>query len=178
MVFSERQIERETIFEGRVFKVYKDKVEVENGNLATREVVTHGGGAAIVAKAPSGKLLLVRQYRYPTGRALLEIPAGKIDAGEAPETTGFRELIEETGYRAGTFEYLTEAFPTPGFCSEKIYIYQAEDLVFEKQNLDENEFLNVEEYSIEQAVEMCIDGTIQDAKTIVGILTYAKIKGM
>ena len=168
---------REAIYDGKVFSVYLDQVELENGCMVSREVVEHHGGVAVIALDESDRLLLVRQYRYGSGRELLELPAGKLNPGENPRECGIRELAEETGYLAGHCELLVRIIPTPAYNSEEISIYTASDLSFVQQNPDPDEFLSVERLSLEQALELCMAGKISDSKTLAGILMYARLMG-
>lgn len=168
----ENLVSRKTIYEGKVFNVHKDMVELENGTITTRDLVEHHGGVGVLAFTPAGKLIVVEQFRYGSGNIQLEIPAGKLEKGEDPAECGARELEEETGYIAGKMTLLTEMLPTPAYDSEKIYIYLAEDITSGTQNLDEDEFLTIKEVDFDQLVEKCIKGEISDAKTLVGVLLY------
>jgi ADP-ribose pyrophosphatase len=164
----ENCLSQEQIFEGKIISVYRDSVSLPNGEKATREVVKHPGAVAVVAIKEEG-LLLVRQYRYPLKRDLLEIPAGKLDAGEAPADCALRELREETGYR-GDLIPLGTYNSSPGFSDEAIHIFWAQNLVWDPLNLDEDEFLEVEVIPWKQALEMAEKGQFHDAKTTLGIL--------
>lgn len=168
----EKTLSSESIYKGRVIELRRDVVELENGSEAVREVIHHNGGVAVLALDGGGNVLFVRQYRYPYGSVLLELPAGKLAAGEDPEDCGRRELREETGYTPGNFRFLGKAYPTPGYTDEVLYLYTAKDLVFAGQSLDEDEFLTVLKIPYEKAVEMCLNGEITDAKTLIAILMY------
>lgn len=159
---------QEQIFEGKIINVYRDTVALPNGEKAIREVVKHPGAVAVVA-IKDEELLLVRQYRYPLKKDLLEIPAGKLDAGEAPEDCALRELREETGYR-GDLTPLGIYNSSPGFSDEAIHLFWARNLVWDPLNLDEDEFLEVEVIPWKQALQMAEKGQFQDAKTALGIL--------
>ena len=172
MDFTEKTLEKEYLFRGRVVTLHKDRVLTPEGKETTREVCEHGGGVCILALTEEGEVLLVRQYRYAAGKELLELPAGKLEAGEDPRECGIRELREETGARAESFEHLASFYSTPGFCSEIIHIYVAEGLTFGSQHLDPNEFLEVLRVPLERAKEMALSGEIEDGKTIIGILSY------
>jgi len=174
MDFFEKKISSKTIYSGKVLTLQVDDVKLPNGNTASREVVRHNGGVSVVAIDEDKNLLLVRQYRYPYGENLLEIPAGKLEKGEDPELCGIRELREETGYEAGNFKFLAEFYPTPGYTDERLYIFTAENLTYKGQKLDADEFLSVERIPLEKAVEMCFNGEIKDAKSVIGILMYNK----
>jgi ADP-ribose pyrophosphatase len=171
--YNEKQISSEEIFKGKIITVRLDQVELVNGKTAAREVVHHNGGVAVLALDEDENVLFVRQFRYPYGEVLLELPAGKLELGEDPAACGLRELEEETGYAAAHCESLGVAYPTPGYCDEVLYLYFAKDLTKTAQNLDEDEFLSVEKIPLEQAVAMCVDGTIKDAKTLAAILKFA-----
>ena len=146
-----------------------------NGNIAKWDLIDHKGAAAVVAVREDGKLLMVRQYRNALERETLEIPAGGLNGREEPtDQAAMRELQEETGYHTDHVELLTSIYTTVAFCNEKIDIYLARGLKDRgNQHLDEDEFINVEAYSVEELKQMIYDCRIQDAKTICGILTYA-----
>lgn len=160
------------IFRGRVFDVTVDTI-TEGDVTYQREVVHHPGSAVIVPVFPDGTVALVCQYRHPAVRYLLEIPAGTLNHGEAPEEGAARELEEELGYAAGSLEKLTEFFVSPGFCEEKMWVFLATDLRETKQRLEADEILEVRRLSLTQALEMITDGEIQDAKTIIGLMLAA-----
>ena len=167
---AETQLSSEKIYDGVILHVRKDKVLLQNGKEAVREVLDHNGAAAVVAFDDEGKLLMVKQYRYPMGEYLLEIPAGKIDEGETPEQCAARELVEETGFRAGKLTSLGVMYPAAAYTREAVYIYYGEQLTAEKQNLDEDEFLTVEHIEFGEALRMVMAGEIRDAKTQIAIL--------
>ena len=173
MAHFEEKIASREVFRGRIFSVTEDRVRLENGEESRREIVHHHGGVAVLALDEEGKVLLVRQFRYAFGQELLELPAGKVEPGEAPEVCGCRELEEECGYKAGSFELLSVLYPTVGYCSEVIHIYLARDLVPCGQRLDEGEFLSLERLPLEEALHMVLAGEVPDAKTQIGLLTYA-----
>lgn len=166
----EKTLSSESIYKGRVIELRRDEVELENGSRAEREVIHHNGGVAVLALDDNGNALFVRQYRYPYGEVLLELPAGKLAVGEDPGDCGLRELREETGYIAGDYRFLGKVYPTPGYTDEILYLYVARDLVFAGQRLDEDEFLTVLKIPYKKAVEMCLSGEIKDAKTLIAIL--------
>jgi len=175
MDFVEQKIESELIFSGRIIDVRRDKVRLVNGRTVTREVVEHLGGAVVVPVDEKGNVIAVRQFRYPFERELLELPAGKLERGEDPLECAVRELSEETGYTAGRFTFLGEAYPSPGYCHESLYIYLATDLKAGAQHLDEDEFLRVEVIPLEEFVRAVMDGKVRDAKTIIGVLKAEKV---
>ncbi|MCL2392914.1 MAG: NUDIX hydrolase, partial [Oscillospiraceae bacterium] len=168
--FFEKQVETNTVYEGIIVNVRRDIAELQNGNRAGREVVEHPGGVGIVAVTDDNKIILVRQYRYPMELELLEIPAGKLDYGEDPYECAIRELSEETGYSAGTMVDLGVIYPSPGFCRENLYLYLALDLKQGEMHLDFNELLSVEQYHIDDLMEMIMENKLSDAKTIIGIM--------
>jgi ADP-ribose pyrophosphatase len=167
----------EEIYHGRIFDVSVYTVR-ENEQTYKREVVHHPGGAGVVAVFDDATIALVRQYRHPTVRYLLEIPAGKLEAPEPPEECAARELEEEIGVRAGRMEKLSEFFTTPGFCEEKLWVYLATDLIETAQNLEGDEQLEIVRVTFERAFEMIADGEIEDAKTIIGITLAATQLGI
>ena len=161
-------------YSGKVISVVRT---YESGNpSAYFEIVRHPGSAAVVAVTDEGRLLLVNQYREAIGSYVLEIPAGKLEAGEAPEICAARELEEETGKRARSLEKLCEFFVTPGYSDEKIRIFSAMGLERSQTNLDEDEVLSPVEIDFTDALRMIDDGKIEDAKTIAGILAFARKK--
>ena len=167
-----RLIESRKVFEGKVFVVTVDTVE-EGDRVYQRDVVRHPGSAVIVPVFADGTVALVKQYRHPTVRYLLEIPAGTLEPGERPEIGAARELEEELGVVAGGLEKLSEFFVSPGFCEEKMWLYLATDLTETSQNLDEDELIEIVRVSFSEALEMISDGEIQDAKTIIGLMLAA-----
>jgi ADP-ribose pyrophosphatase len=167
----------EDVFRGRVFTVSVDRVR-EAGREVVRDVVRHAGSAAIVAVFDDGTVGLVRQYRHPAVKYLLEIPAGSRDDFEPPEECAARELEEEIGVVAGRLEKLSEFFVSPGFCGEKMWVYLATDLTETERRPEEDEDLEIVRVSFERAVEMIEAGEIEDAKTIIGITTAAARLGV
>ena len=161
----------ETIYDGKILHVERWQVTCPNGKAATREIVVHKGAAAVVPVYEDGTTLLVRQHRVAVDRVTLEIPAGKLDSvGEDPHDCAVRELEEETGLRAGRMTLLTSLLTTPGFCTEKIAIYLAQDLSQGQTHPDEDEFLSLVRMPLEEAVAMIMRGEIRDGKTICGLL--------
>ncbi|MEO6394150.1 MAG: NUDIX hydrolase [Pyrinomonadaceae bacterium] len=160
------------IYRGRVFDVTLDTIK--EGDLTyTREIVHHPGSAVILPVYPDGTVGMVRQYRHPARKFLLELPAGSLHDGEPPEHGAERELTEELGVRAGSLEKLTEFFISPGFLEEKMFLFLATDLSDAEQNLDDDEVIDIVRVTISQALEMITIGEIEDAKTIIGILVAA-----
>ncbi|MFR0880991.1 MAG: NUDIX domain-containing protein [Oscillospiraceae bacterium] len=170
MHLKEKTVSSESVYKGRIFEVTKDVALLENGKEVLRDVVHHSGGVTVIPLTENNEILMVKQYRYPHHKAILEIPAGKIEPGEKHYDCGKRELLEETGCTCSNYEYLGEIIPTPAYVSEVIHLYLATGLEFSKQDLDEDEFLDVEKIPLEKAVEMVMNGEITDSKTQIGIL--------
>ena len=169
MKFNEKTLNSEYIYKGKILNLRRDDVELVNGSLAKREVIEHSGGACVVCEK-DGKILLVNQFRYPYGSELLELPAGKINPGESPETTAIRELEEEGGIKAEKVELIFKVYPSPGYTNEIIYVYRAVGLQNTTQSLDEDEFLDVVWVEKEQLKKMIKSGEIKDGKTLIGLL--------
>lgn len=168
-----KRLGRNLIAKGVIIDYYQDIMQLPNGKTAKWDLIDHKGAAAVVAVRGDGKLLMVRQYRNALERETLEIPAGGLNGRQEPtKDAARRELEEETGYICEELELLNSIYTTVAFCNEKIDIYLARDLKPGKQHLDEDEFLNVEAYSLEELKQMIFQGRIQDSKTICGILTY------
>jgi ADP-ribose pyrophosphatase len=158
-----------TIYAGRVVTLNLETVTLPNGATVELEVIHHPGAAAVVPVREDGAVLLIRQYRHAAGGYIYEIPAGKLDPGEAPRDCAARELEEEIGLRASSLEHLVSFLTTPGFTDEVIHIYQASGFTPGRQKLDEDEVLEVAAFPLEEALAKVRDGTIRDGKTIVGL---------
>ncbi|GAB6157528.1 NUDIX hydrolase [Desulfotomaculum varum] len=158
------------IYEGRILNLRLDQVLLPDGKQSSREVVEFSEAVTIVAVTPEQNVLLVYQYRYPVADVLLEAPAGKKDPGESPEVCARRELQEETGYTAGTLEKICQFYTTPGFTNELMHVFLARDLTPGQQKPDEDEFVQVTEVALQDALEMIYNGQIRDGKTIAGLL--------
>lgn len=158
------------LYEGQIVKLRKDLVELSNHKQTHREIVEHPGGVAVAALTPEGELIMIRQYRYPYEKVLLEIPAGKLEKGEEPLLCGKRELLEETGITAQAFTDLGVLYPTPGYCNEVIHLYMATNLTFSAPKPDEDEFLEMVRIPFSEALQMVMQGEIADAKTQIAIL--------
>jgi len=168
--FRERCFKSERIYTGRILNLRRDLVALPDGREASREVVEHTGAVAVVTLDEKGRVYLVRQYRYPVGRVTLEIPAGKLDPGETPEACARRELREEVGVVARSWEHLLTFYSTPGFSDEIMYLFLARDLSVEKAQPDEDEFLEIVSLPWQEALDKVWTGEIKDAKTIIGLL--------
>jgi ADP-ribose pyrophosphatase len=169
------QLASREIFRGKTVKLDVDRVRLPNGKEMDFEMIRHAGAAAVVPVAPDGTVLLIRQYRYATGGFLLEIPAGKLDPGEAPETCAARELAEETGFHPARLEPLGWIWTTPGFTDEKIWLFLATGLEPAKQDLEDDEILSLERLSLADAVKQATQGEIHDGKTVCALLRAAAI---
>lgn len=168
-----KRLKRELAYQGTIMKIYKDYVEV-NGHQAVWDFFQHNGGAAVVPVTKDGKILMVRQYRNAIDRFTLEIPAGAFDAeNESGEECVQRELEEETGYRAKTVEKLITTRSMVAFCNERVEIYVATGLIPSEQKLDEEESIELEEYTIEELKQMIFEEKIQDSKTVAALMAYA-----
>ena len=177
MAHTEKTISEETIFSGRIFTVKRKQVELENGHTREREVVMHNGGAAVLPVDDDGNIYLIRQFRSPFEQEVLEIPAGKLEKGEDPFEAAKRELSEETGFTAKHYFDLGQVWPTVGFCSEILYIWMATGLTRGETHFDEDEFVTTVKLPLDDAWNMCMDGTIKDSKTLVAIMKAKEILG-
>ena len=167
---AEHPLTEDVAWTGRIFNVNRLQVELPDGRRALRDVVRHPGAVAIVALTEEGRICLVRQYRTALGRVTVEIPAGKLSAGEDPLECANRELLEETGMVAEKMAFLTTIASSDGFCDELIHIYMATGLTFAKSSPDDDEFSNVDLGEVGELVDAVLDGRIEDAKTVVGAL--------
>ena len=169
-----KRLARTLIAKGAIIDYYQDTMQIPNGNVAKWDLIDHKGAAAVVAVRGDGRILMVRQYRNALERETLELPAGGLNGREEPTVrAAARELEEETGYVSANLELLNSIYTTVAFCNEKIDIYLARDLQPGTQHLDEDEYLNVEAWPVEELMQMIFEGKIQDSKTNCGILTYA-----
>ncbi len=169
MNFKEKTVKKTYVYNGAILNLRRDEVVLPDGKTAFREIVEHSGGSAVLCEK-DGKVLLVKQFRYPYKEEIYEIPAGKINDGENPEETAKRELKEEGGIIAKELELTFVIYPTPGYTEEKIYLYKATDFVFDKQKLDDGEFLSCHWIEKEKLRKMISDGEIRDAKTLIALL--------
>lgn len=171
MELFEKELSRKNIYSGRVVKLDLCEIELPEGKKATREVIRHSGGAAVLY-VKDNKVLLVRQFRFPYGKAIYEIPAGKLNKGEDPAAAAARELTEETGCVAENLKRLCEIYPTPGYTDEIIYIFLAEDVTLSKPHPDEDEYINSCYMDINEVLCLIEKGEICDAKTISAVYKY------
>lgn len=171
-------VSRRDIYAGRIVKLSMDTVELPNGKRLDLEFVAHPGASAIVPLHADDTVTLVRQYRYSAGGWIIEIPAGKLDNGEAPETAAGRELIEEVGLAAGKLEALGFIYATPGFCDEKIHLFLATELTETQQALEEDELLEIRRIPLREAVRMAVNGEISDGKSVSALLRVAAKRGV
>ena len=165
-------VKHSKIYEGKVFNVVVDDIRYPSGNHSIREIVEHPGGAVIVPVLPSGKILLVEQFRYPVGSRLLELPAGKLDPNEDPQTCARRELVEETGYEANKLLELSTIYTTPGYSNERLWIFLAEDVTPHsggRRPEEGEQTMTLHPVSLAEAAEMIVRKEIIDGKTVTGI---------
>ncbi|HBA62902.1 MAG TPA: NUDIX hydrolase [Lachnospiraceae bacterium] len=168
-----KRIGRELKYQGRVLSVYSDTMETPDGQIVYYDYIHHNGAAAVVPVTKDGRILMVRQFRNALDRETLEIPAGKLDfIGEPGRDCAARELEEETGYRSEHLELLITVRTTVALCNEKIEIYVARDLIPSRQHLDEDEYIDVKAYTIEELKEKIFSQEIEDSKTIAAIMAY------
>lgn len=172
MIEEYKRVDRTLIKKGAIIDYYQDTIQIPNGNIAKWDFIDHHGAAAVLAVRNDGKILMVKQYRNALDRYTIEIPAGGLNENEPTDIAAARELKEETGYIAGKIEPLLSINTTVAFCNEKIDIYLATDLTKGEQELDEDEYLGVEAYDVEDLISMIDSFEIKDSKTICAILRY------
>lgn len=170
MHLEEKTLESELMYDGKIVKLYRDKALLENGSEVSREVIKHPGGVCVVPLTEKGEVIMVKQFRYPSGKVLIEIPAGKLEWQEDHFACGKRELKEETGCTAEKYDYLGCLLPTPAYDTEVIHMYLARELTRAEQKLDEDEFLDVMKIPFNKTLEMVMNGEITDAKTQLALL--------
>lgn len=165
----------EQVYAGKFLNLNVDTIVLPNGRTTKLEIFRHPGASAVVPLKEDGTVVLIRQLRHAAGGFIYEIPAGKLDHQEDPKDCAARELEEEVGYRAGSLELLTSIWMAPAFTDEVIHIYLGTHLEVGKQNLDQDEILEIVEWPLEEAIAKILDGTIRDAKTIIGLqMVYGK----
>lgn len=170
MHLSEKFLSTQKIYDGKIIKLKRDTVELEDGSVALREVITHPGGVCVLPLDDELNVYVVEQFRYPQNRITLEIPAGKLEYGEDHFECGKRELKEEIGAEAEKYVYLGELCPTPAYDTEIIHMYLATGLKFSERSLDEDEFLDVKKLPLKELKKLCMNGKIKDAKTQAAVL--------
>lgn len=172
----EKEINRSIIYDGKIMQVTREEVELEDGQHAYREVVYHHGGVCILA-VKNHQIIFVKQFRYPNRIQTIEIPAGKLEKDEDPKDCAFRELEEETNYRAKDMKFIMKVLPSPGYTSEWLYLYEAIDFqeVDDALEGDDDEFIDVLTLDIDDAYQKVLDGDIVDAKTVIAVM-YAHQK--
>ncbi|SEM87301.1 ADP-ribose pyrophosphatase [Mesobacillus persicus] len=173
----EKTLSTEQIFTGKIISLQVDEVELPNGKTSKREIIKHPGAVAIIALTDDKKVVMVEQYRKALERTLVEIPAGKLEKGEKPEVCAVRELEEETGYECEKIDWLTSFYTSPGFADELVHLYVATGLnkKVNAAELDEDEFVNLIEVTLEEALELMKNQKIYDAKTAFAV-QYLQLK--
>ena len=167
------RLKRTEIAKGTILTYYHDTVKIPNGHICEFDFLGHQGAAAVLPVTEDGKLLMVRQYRNALDRFTLEIPAGGLEGPKEPtKEAAARELTEETGFVAGKMDFLLSVVSAVAYCNEKIDIYLARDLKKAERHLDADEFINVEAWEVSDLLELCYNGTIQDAKTVAAVMAY------
>lgn len=175
MIFEEKTLSSERLYEGKILNLRRDTVTVRGGKTSFREIVEHHGGVVIIGITDEGKIPLVTQFRKAAERAVLEIPAGKLEGDENPESAALRELKEETGYTAAEIRFLSKAYSSIGYSTEILYFYLATGLTAGETDFDESEAIEIEEYPVEELRDMAMCGAIEDQKTLVAILMAAEL---
>ena len=170
----ESKVDSEAVFDGKLLHVRRDTVRLPDGTLATREYIVHPGAVLVVPVLPDGRLVVERQYRYPLGRVMIEFPAGKLDPGETPLDSARRELREETGYLAASWQTLGQVHPIVSYSTETIEFFVAEGLTHVGARLDAGEFLDIVLMSVAAMLAAIDRGEITDAKTVAALLLYAR----
>lgn len=177
MDFFEERIDGREMYRGVIVNVRLDRARLDNGNIVNREVVEHPGGVAIFAMDDQDRVAMVRQYRYPMGEIVLELPAGKLEKGEDPRDSGLRELREETGLLPGVFESMGVSYSSPGILAERIYLYFAKDLKQGPTQPDDGEFVETVWIPYQELMDMARRGEIVDGKTLAGLLKASFLLG-
>ena len=175
MKLFEETVDRKVVYQGKIVTLRTDIARLENGRMAGREVVEHPGGVCVLPWEENGDTYVVRQFRYPFGKMVLECPAGKLEPGEEPRAAALRELSEETGLECAELIDLGAMYATPGYCTETLRLYLALGLTQKQAHPDVGEYLNVEKYPLRELAERCMRGEIRDGKTNVAVLKAARI---
>lgn len=166
----ERTIKSDKVYQGKIINLRIDTVELPDQKYSKREIIEHPGAVAVVPITEDNKIVMVKQFRKAAEDCLLEVPAGKLEIGEEPLDCAKRELLEETGYKSDNLEYLFKFYTSPGFCNEEISVFVAKDLIKDVAQPDEDEYIEIEKYGIDELVEKISKEEIKDAKTITSIL--------
>lgn len=172
----EKKISGEVIYDGKIIRVEKDYIELEDGHRSTREVVFNSGGVSVLALDKDENVILVKQFRYPSKEELYEIPGGKQNKDEDYVTSGMRELEEESGYTSEDAQYFGYFYPTVAYATEVIHLLLAKNCYYTKQHLDVGEYVSVELIPFEEVKKMVFDGRIKDGKTIIAVLKYDALR--
>lgn len=170
-----RRIGRKEVYKGKIFTIVQDEIQFDDGSVAQWDLVVHNGASAVVPVTANKQVILVKQYRNAKDGYVLEIPAGKLEEDEDPLVCAKRELEEEIGFKAGKITKICSMFTAVGFSDERLHLYMAEELQPGKQNFDEDEYIEVVAYPIDEAVEMIFSGEICDSKTIAGLLAVESL---
>lgn len=178
MELTEHTLEQTTLFQGAIVTLRRDKARLPNGHTANREVVEHPGGVAVLALHGDGTVSMVRQYRYPFQQVVDELPAGKLERGEEHRSAALRELEEEVGVRAGKLTYLGCLYLSPGFCTEVLHMYLAQELEQGECHPDEDEFLECRRVPFQSLVDQVMRGELKDAKTVALVLKTKAYLGL
>lgn len=177
MIYEEKTMKSERIYEGKILSVRIDTVELPDKKYSKREIVEHPGAVAIIPITEDKEIFLVKQFRKATETVLLEIPAGKLEINEQPTECAIRELKEETGLNAEKMDCILDYYSSPGFTNEKIHIFMASGVTIGEAEPEEDEYIDVVKIKIDEAMNMINDGTIKDGKTIIGIfMAYDRVK--
>ena len=176
MDMTEKKLRERMIYDGKIIHLFVDDIELPNGRKATREYIRHQGAVCIVPLTDDGKVVVVDQFRYPFGRVVTEIPAGKIDPGEDPETAARRELSEETGIEGGDLTFIGEFYSSPAILTEIIYMYTVKNFTRGELHTDPDEFVEVREIPLDKLVEDILSGRIKDSKTQAAVLKTAMLR--
>jgi ADP-ribose pyrophosphatase len=177
--FEEKTLSSETIYQGKIIDLQVDEVKLPNGKTSKRELIKHPGAVAVIALTPEGKIVMVEQYRKALEKSIVEIPAGKLEPGEEPIITAARELEEETGYGCEELEHLISFYTSPGFADELVHLYIAKNItrIEEARELDEDEFVELLEVTVEEALGLMKEKKIYDAKTAYAV-QYLQLQQM
>ena len=170
-----KRIGRKEVYKGKIFTIVQDQIQFEDGSIAEWDLVVHNGASAIVPITENEEVILVKQYRNAKDGYVLEIPAGKLEKGEDPFLCATRELEEEIGYKANTITKICSMYTAVGFSDERLHLYLAESLKPGRQNLDEDEYIEIVTFPLDEAVKMIFTGDICDSKTIVGLLAVQNL---